>query len=114
MKKIIIYSVPVTVSLSRLILAGNTFNPLALKGPDFLWFYLILLSGFYASAFVLKACGESFSKVTFYGIVFIFILGIIGLIKGIVLGKPIGFLMLILLLELIVLSIIRPSDFNIN
>lgn len=42
----------------------------------------------------------------------IFSLGILKLIKGILLGKPVGFLIMILLLEVIVILIIRL--FNVN
>ncbi|KAA0129874.1 hypothetical protein FY557_03960 [Chryseobacterium sp. SN22] len=113
MKKIIIYSAPVAISLIWLIFTGHTFNPFVLKGPDFLRFYLILLFGFYASVLILKISGEAFSKAAFYGMIFIFILGVLKLIRGMVLEKPVGFLMLILILEFIVLMIIKQSHVNL-
>ncbi len=112
MKKIILHSVPVAISLIWLINTGNAFNPFVLKGPGFLRFYLILLFGFYASALTLKIIGEPFSKITFYAMILIFILGVIKLIRGMVLGKPIGYLMFILLLEIIVLVIVKWSYIN--
>ncbi len=113
MKKIIIYSVPLIISLIWLILTGDTFNPFVLKGPDFLRFYLILLFGSYASVLILKISREDFSKVTFYGMISIFIVGVIKLIRGIVLEKPVGFLMFILIMEFIVLMIIKRSYINL-
>ncbi|PKF75099.1 hypothetical protein [Chryseobacterium sp. PMSZPI] len=102
MKKIIIHSIPVLLSFIWLFGEHDTFNPITLKGPEFLTFYLILLLGFYSSIFLLKIAKESISKITFYGMSGIFVLGIIKLIRGLLLGRPIGFLMMILILECIV------------
>jgi hypothetical protein len=102
MKKIIIHIIPVAISWMWLIVNKDTFNPVSLKGPDFLTFYLILLLGFYTSVFLLKLAKETFSKTTFYFIILIFALGIVKLIRGIFLGKPIGFLIMILIIEVIV------------
>ncbi|GAA4164367.1 hypothetical protein GCM10022217_34880 [Chryseobacterium ginsenosidimutans] len=107
MKKIIIHTIPVIMSLVWLVINTDTFNPIFLKGPDFLKFYLILLLGFYSSVFVLKSFKESISKTTFYFMISIFILGIVKLIRGIFLGKPVRFLIMILILELIVLLFIN-------
>lgn len=112
MRKIIIHTVPVVISFIWLIAINQTFNPISLKGPDFLKFYLLLIFGFYASIFALKLFNEAISKTTFYFVISIFLLGIIKLIKGIFLGKPVGFLIMILLLELIVILFINLSQLN--
>ncbi|MDR6404998.1 MULTISPECIES: hypothetical protein [Chryseobacterium] len=102
MKKIIIHTIPVAISWVWLIVDKNTFNPISLKGPDFLKFYLILLLGFYSSVFLLKSFMENISKATFYFMTLIFALGIVKLIRGIMLGKPIGFLMVVLIMEILI------------
>lgn len=110
MKKIIIHIIPVIISLVWLIMNTDTINPISLKGPDFLKFYLILLFAFYCSVFVLKLFKESISKTTFYFMISIFILGIVKLIRGMFLGKPVGFLILILILEFIVILFINLNN----
>ena len=110
MKKIIIHTVPFIVSLIWLILNKNIFNPISLKGPDFLKFYLILLLGCYASVLLLKSLKETVSKTTFYFMISIFVLGIVKLIRGIFLGKPVGFLIMILILEVIVMLLLNLSE----
>ncbi|MDW9381226.1 hypothetical protein [Chryseobacterium sp. JV558] len=112
MKKLIIHSIPAVVSFIWLFAVCQTFNPLILKGPDFLKFYLILVLGFYASIFILNSLREPLSKTTFYFTGFIFLLGIIKLIRGIILGKPVGFLSLILILECIVAVFLIMSHVN--
>lgn len=49
MKKIIIHSIPVLISLIWLVFTHHTFNPISLKGPSFLSFayYRILCFNFY-------------------------------------------------------------------
>lgn len=113
MKKLIIHSIPVVISFIWLIIECKTLNPVTLKGPDFLKFYLILAVGFYASIFIVKSTGEKISKMTFYFLMFIGSLGVIKLIRGIMLGKPIGFLVIILIIELIVIFLLaafQPKD----
>ena len=102
MKKIIIHTIPIAVSFFLLAAQDQICNPIILKGPEFLKFYLILLAGFYASVFSLKFFKETISGITFYFVIFILILGIIKLIRGLFLGKPVGFLIIILILEIIV------------
>lgn len=102
MKKILIHTIPVLLSFSWLIFIKDAFNPITLKGPDFLRFYLILIAGFYTSIFVLKFFKENISNITFYFMISIFLLGIVKLIRGISLGKPVGFLIMILIFEIIV------------
>ncbi|REC41743.1 hypothetical protein [Chryseobacterium pennipullorum] len=102
MKNLIIHSIPVAASMIWLEVECGTLNPLSLKGPDFLKFYSILFLGFYASVVVLKLLNETISKTTLYGIMLIFVLGVVKLTRGIILGKPVGFLFLILILEGIV------------
>lgn len=102
MKKLIIHSVPIVISFIWLVTECQTFNPITLKGPDFLKFYLILILGLYLSIFIVKLIGEKISQTTFYFLMGIGVLGIIKLIRGIMLGKPIGFLTMILIAELVV------------
>gem|GEM_PF-418904 len=102
MKKILIHTVPVLISLIWLIAINHTLDPISLKGSYFLKFYFILVFGFYASIFALKFFGETISKTTFYFMISIFLLGIVKLAKGIFLDKPVGYLMMILVLEIIV------------
>ncbi|PTT37413.1 hypothetical protein DBR28_09855 [Chryseobacterium sp. HMWF028] len=97
MKKLIIHSAPVVISFTWLVAAHQTFNPIILKGPDFLKFYLILILGFYVSIFILNSLKETISGTTLYFAGLIFLLGIIKLIRGVMLGKPIGFLIMILI-----------------
>lgn len=109
MKKLIIHSIPVAISFTWLVTECQTFNPIALKGPDFLKFYLILVFGFYLSVCILKSFGEKVSQITFYFLMLIGGLGVVKLIRGIILGKPIGFLIMILILELIVMFLLIAS-----
>lgn len=109
MKKLIIHSIPVAISCIWLTAEYQTFNPITLKGPDFLKFYLILVFGFYLSIFILRLFGEKVSQTTFYFLMLIGSLGIVKLIRGIMLGKPIGFLIMILILELIVMFLLMAS-----
>ncbi len=90
----------------------QTFNPVILKGPDFLKFYLILVLGFYASLSLLNSLRETISGTTFYFAGFIFLLGIIKLIRGVILGKPVGFLVMILIAEGIVILIFISGHVN--
>jgi len=112
MKKIIIHSVPVAISPIWLWTTYQTFNPIALKGPDFLKFYILLILGFYASVFTLNSFREKISKVTFYFSGFIFLLGITKLIRGIALEKPVGFLVMILTAECIATLVFMSIHFN--
>ncbi|WP_426275049.1 hypothetical protein ACN9MN_11700 [Chryseobacterium sp. S-02] len=112
MKKIIIHTVPVAVSFIWLAIFNHTFDPISLNGSQFLKFYLIFVFGFYASVFALKVCGESISKITFYFMISIFLLGVLKLIKGILLGKPVGFLIMILILEIIVILFVNLTHIN--
>lgn len=102
MKRVIIYFIPVVISFIWLSVECHTLNPITLKGPDFLKFYLILVFGLYASVFLLKSQTEKDLKITFFFILFIMGLGVVKLIRGMILGKPIGFLTMILIAELIV------------
>jgi len=103
MKKLIFHSIPFVISMIWLVAEHQTYNPISLKGPEFLKFYLILLLGFYASIFSLKFFEETVSKTTFYFMISIFILGIVKLIRGLILGKPIGFLIMILVFEMVII-----------
>ncbi|WP_079243715.1 hypothetical protein [Chryseobacterium indologenes] len=112
MKKLIIHSVPVVISFIWLMAVTQTFNPIILKGPDFLRFYLILVFGFYASLFILNSLKETISGTTFYFVGLIFLLGIIKFVRGIILGKPVGFLVMILIAECIVTLIFISGHVN--
>lgn len=113
MKKLIIHSIPVAISCIWLATECKTFNPIRLKGPDFLKFYLILVFGFYLSIFILRSFGDKVSQTTIYFLMLIGSLGIVKLIRGVMLGKPIGFLTIILIIELIVIFLLtafQPKD----
>ena len=112
MKKIIIHSVPVVISLIWLMAEHKTYHPIFMKGPDFLKFYIILLTGIYLSVFMLKFVKESVSKTTFYFLILIFIIGVIKLIRGLHLGKPVGYLVIILIIEIAVIFIVKSFQFN--
>lgn len=112
MKTMIIHSIPAIISFIWLIINKDTFNPISLKGPDFLTFYLIFLFGFYASVLLLKSFREHISKRTLYFMIFIVVLGLIKLIRGVYLGKPVGFLIIILITECIVMMSINVSRLN--
>lgn len=99
MKKILFYSVPVMISMIWLILTQQTCNPISIKGPEFLKFYLILVLGFYASVMILKSFKRNSSKTVFCFMIVIFLLGIVKLIKGLIIGKPVGYLVMILIVE---------------
>ncbi|WP_343660549.1 hypothetical protein [Chryseobacterium sp.] len=114
MKKIVIHSASVMISLVWLWVTCHTLNPVTLKGPDFLTFYIILVLGFYASVFIINSLREKISKETFYFAGFIFLLGMIKLVWGIILGKPIGFLVMILIAECIVAVALMPAQVNKN
>jgi len=112
MKKIIIHSIPVFISMIWLATEHKTYQPLFLKGPDFLRFYLILVIGIYFSVFILKYLNETISKTTFYFLISIGILGLIKIIRGLYLGKPVGYLIMILMIKIIVILILKPFQFN--
>jgi len=109
MKRLFIHTIPFAISFFWLLIVNHTSNPFVLKGPDFLKFYLILIFLFYTSVFILN---RNISQTTFYSSGLIILLGIIKLFIGMILGKPVGFLIIILILELIVLMIIRRSYLN--
>lgn len=95
-----------------LMAAPQTCNPVILKGPDFLKFYLMLVLGFYASLFIVNSLKETISGTTLYFAVFIFLLGIIKLIRGVMLGKPVGFLVIILIAECVVTLVFISGHVN--
>ena len=61
---------------------------------------------------MLNSFKEKISEVTLYFTGFIFLLGIIKLIRGIVLEKPVGFLVMILIAECIATVIFMSGYFN--
>lgn len=112
MKRIFFYIIPVVISFLWLFIMNHTSNPFILKGPDFLKFYLILIFMFYSLILTLKYFKYKISETELYGLGLIILFGIIKLFIGIILEKPVGFLILILLLELIVFLTIKRSYFN--
>lgn len=112
MKKLIIHSVPVVIGFMWLMAVHQTFNPIILKGPDFLKFYLILVLGFYASLFILNSLKKAISNTTLYSAGFIFLLGIIKLIRGVWLGKPVEFLVMILIAECVITLVFISGHIN--
>jgi len=103
MKKILLYSVPLMGSMIWLVLTHHLYNPISMKGPEFLKFYLILLIGFYTFIIILKSFKEGDSKTASYFMIFILMIGTVKLIKGLMLGKPVGYLILLLIIQGIVI-----------
>lgn len=112
MKNSIVHSVPVMAGLIWLYTEEHTLNPVIVKGPDFLKFYLILILGTCLAAFFLKRSGETTPKTSVYVLFLILILGIVKLVRGISLGKPVGFLVMILIVECIVMAVIMSYHIN--
>jgi len=111
MRRIFIHTIPFAISFLWLLTHNHASNPFSLKGPDFLRFYLVLIFGFYTLTFVLNYA-HKISETTLYCLGLIFLIGTIKLFIGVILGKPVRFLIMILILELIVLMIIRRSYLN--
>ncbi|MCJ8152836.1 hypothetical protein MKJ01_03540 [Chryseobacterium sp. SSA4.19] len=109
MKNTVIHTIPVSVSFLWLFFIHHTWNPVSLKGPYFLTFYLMMILGFYISVFIVRVHKSIIPEITFYFMISIFILGMIKLIKGISLGKPVGFLIMILMIELTVILYVNHS-----
>lgn len=103
MKSLIMYSVSLIVSFVWLYLSHQTFNPILLKGPDFLKFYLLLLMVFYLMIFIGKRLKINNRKILLYFMLSVLALGIIKLFRGLYLTKPIGYLLMILITEIIVM-----------
>ena len=105
MKKIAVHLASMTISLIWLVIYQQTWNPFSLKGSQFLKFYLILLMGFYTSVLILKFLQKPISKTVRYFMLMILLVGIIKLLKGLYLGKPIGYLTILLMIEVVVISL---------
>jgi hypothetical protein len=103
MKKLLFNSVSIVAGMICLLFEHHTFDPISLKGPEFLKFYLIVLLGFYGSIIIQKFCKETISRTTFYFMVFILILGIVKLFKGLILGRPVGYLVILLIIECMIM-----------
>jgi hypothetical protein len=103
MKKILLYLVPLMISMIWLIITHHIYNPISMRGPEFLKFYLILLLGSYAFIMILKFFKEGNSKITSYFMIFILMIGIVKLIKGLMLEKPVGYLIMLLVIQGIVI-----------
>ncbi|MGK6343409.1 hypothetical protein ACMGDK_14315 [Chryseobacterium sp. DT-3] len=112
MKKIIIHSIPVLISFIGLAIFYHTLNPIVLRGPEFLKFYFTLTIGFYLSVVSLKFFRERPSKISFYFMIFIFLLGVIKLFRGLSLDRPVGILFSILMAEIIVNMIFISTEFK--
>ncbi|UOU99314.1 hypothetical protein MUU74_04985 [Chryseobacterium daecheongense] len=102
MKNLISHSVSIGISMFWLVSEHHIYNPILLKGPDFLAFYLILIITFYLSIFMVRLIKGSVSGITTFFMIFILGVGIVKLIRGLMLGKPIGFLVIILIVEVFV------------
>lgn len=109
MKTALIHTIPVVISLIGIRLMNHKFNPISLKGPDFLKFYILLLFGFYLTVFAGRYKNLT---VTFYFSISIFLLGICKLCRGVFLSKPVGFLVILLILQFIVILFFKQDDFN--
>lgn len=112
MKKMIIHSVPIVVSFTGLEIFCHTLNPIMVRGPEFLKFYVIMLLGFSISVFCLKLFRENRSTVSLYFMLFIFILGVVKLIRGLSIDRPVGILISIIVAEIIVFMMFMSTDFK--
>ncbi|WP_231433707.1 MULTISPECIES: hypothetical protein [unclassified Chryseobacterium] len=112
MKSLIMYSVSVIVSWIWLYVSHQTFNPILLKGPDFLKFYVLILMIFYLMIFIGKRLKINNRKVLLYFMLSIIALGITKLFRGLYLNKPVGYLIFILIMETIVMLIITQTHPN--
>ncbi|RKE57354.1 hypothetical protein DFQ12_2242 [Sphingobacterium detergens] len=105
MKRILFHSATIVISMIWLVINHQTYNPFSLKGPEFLKFYLILLSGFYLSVFSLNYLRQTISKTTFYFMMVILFSGMIKITIGLFLGKPIGYLVILLIIQFIAMNL---------
>lgn len=105
MKRILFHSATIVISMIWLVINHQTYNPFSLKGPEFLKFYLILLSGFYLSVFSLNYLRQTISKATFYFMILILVSGMIKITIGLFLGKPIGYLVILLIIQFIAMNL---------
>jgi len=112
MKSSLLYSVSILLGFSWIIFQNNTCNPIALQGTDFLKFYLILLTGFSLTVFLGKFLKINNRKQIVYFLTAIFVLGIIKLIRGIYLGKPVGYLTVILIIQITAILFIKSLYFT--
>ncbi|KFF22469.1 hypothetical protein [Chryseobacterium sp. JM1] len=112
MKKIIIHSLPIWVSFVGLAVFCHTLNPIMVRGPEFLKFYFTLTIGFYLSVLSLRSFGERLSKVSFYLMIFIFLLGVVKLFRGLSLDRPVGILFSILVAEIMISIIFISIEFK--
>ncbi|MNG80228.1 hypothetical protein D3C87_548120 [compost metagenome] len=104
MKKILFHSAAIAISMIWLVINHQTYNPFSLKGPEFLKFYLILLSGFYLSVFSLNYLRQTISKTTFYFMMVILVSGMIKITIGLFLGKPVGYLIILLIIQFVAMN----------
>lgn len=112
MKSLAMYSVSVIVSFIWLYILHQTYNPILLKGPDFLKFYLLLLMTLYLMIFTVNRLKIHNRKISFIFLISILSLGITKLFRGLYLNKPIGYLVMILIIETIVILIFTKIHFN--
>lgn len=105
MKRILFHSATIVMSMIWLVINHQTYNPFSLKGPEFLKFYLILLSGFYLSVFSLNYLRQTISKTTFYFMMVILVSGMIKITIGLFLGKPVGYLIILLIIQFIAINL---------
>ncbi|MCS4227077.1 cytochrome b subunit of formate dehydrogenase [Sphingobacterium sp. BIGb0165] len=105
MKKILFHSATIAISMIWLVINHQTYNPFSLKGPEFLKFYLILLSGFYLSVFSFNYLRQTISNTTFYFMIVILVSGVIKITIGLFLGKPVGYLIILLIIQFIAMNL---------
>ncbi|MBD8083155.1 hypothetical protein [Chryseobacterium caseinilyticum] len=112
MKTTALYSVSVFTAMFWLFISHQTLNPITLKGPIFLQLYLIILTGFCVTVILGKLLKINNPRPILYFLISIFSLGIIKLIRGIYLGKPVGYLTVILMIEITVILFFKSTHFN--
>ncbi|GAA4172473.1 hypothetical protein GCM10022218_14140 [Sphingobacterium ginsenosidimutans] len=105
MKRILFHSATIVISMIWLVINHQTYNPFSLKGPEFLKFYLILLSGFYLSVFSLNYLRQTGSNTTFYFMMVILVSGMIKIAIGLFLGKPVGYLIILLIIQFVAIRL---------
>ncbi|KQS90113.1 hypothetical protein ASG21_14205 [Chryseobacterium sp. Leaf394] len=112
MKSTALHSVSVITALFWLFISHQTLNPITLKGPAFLQFYLIILTGLCVTVILGKLLKINNLRSILYFLIIIFSLGIIKLIRGIYLGKPVVYLTVILMIEITVILFFKSTHFN--
>jgi hypothetical protein len=97
----------------------GTVNPFAIKGPEFLIFYLSLWVLSFSSIIINRPItNRSILASTYFSVqnivlATVYLLGLIRLIRGIYLGRPVGYLVLILIAAFILsISMVQRKEAN--